>query len=470
MSEGPASRSRQSSQMAGIAAVVTAAIAFAAVLGLWHRGGGGFDTAWLPSWDARLAFRLDGLGALYAVLATGVGVAVFAYATAYVPRHLEREGRPQAEGRRFHALMVLFMMAMVGLSTAQDLLVLFVFWDLTAITSYYLIGFDRQHREARLSALMALLVTGVSAVLLLIGILIVRAELGTTSIPELLGRVGQGGPMLTLAGALIAAGEVAGDRVEQDAALVGGVAVVVAVGAAKAALGGRAGDDRSGTHRMLPPGWGDGWVRRRAGSPPASAARADGLGGGVARHVVWDCGRPAGRLLPVDPDHGGLQQVVVVTAGGLGEEAVDLFLGHPGLAQGRGGAAQDGEGVAVLAGQLHLDFGVAGLGGILRRGWGAGRRVGVVAGEEADPVAGVGQDGQGAAVVPGDVDGGLGGVGNAGDGAAVTGPQAGVGVVGGDQLDAVAGGAFHGGLPAARGGDEPSWWRAGSGRSPSWAP
>jgi multicomponent Na+:H+ antiporter subunit A len=201
MSEDPASGTRRSSQVAGIAAVTTAAVAFAATLALWLRGGGGFDTAWLPSWDARLAFRLDGLGALYAVLATGIGVAVFAYASAYLPRHLEHEGRPQAEGRRFHALMVLFMVAMVGLSTAQDLLVLFVFWDLTAIASYLLIGFDRQHREARLSALMALLVTGVSAVLLLIGILILRAELGTTSIPELLVRVGQGGPMVTLAGA-----------------------------------------------------------------------------------------------------------------------------------------------------------------------------------------------------------------------------------------------------------------------------
>src|SRR4029453_11202704 len=171
MSEGPASSSRQPSRVAGIVAVATAATAFLAVLWWWRRGGGGFDTAWLPSWDARLAFRLDGLGALYAVLATGVGVAVFAYATAYVPRHLEHEGRPQAEGRRFHALMVLF-----------------VFWDLPAITSYFLIGFDRQRREARLSALMALLVTGVSAVLLLIGILILRAEDGTTSNPVLRGR------------------------------------------------------------------------------------------------------------------------------------------------------------------------------------------------------------------------------------------------------------------------------------------
>ena len=196
---------------AGIAAVALAVVAFVAVLGAWLAGGGGFDIAWLPTWDARLAFRLDGLGALYALLATGIGVAVFTYATAYLPRHLEHEQRPQADGRRFHALMALFLVAMVGLATAQDLLLLFLFWDLTAIASYLLIGFDRQHREARLSALMALLVTGVSAVLLLIGILVLRAEYGTTSIPELLGRAATGpaGPAVTLAGALIAVGALA---------------------------------------------------------------------------------------------------------------------------------------------------------------------------------------------------------------------------------------------------------------------
>ena len=202
-------RSIGSAAAAGVAAAALAVVGAVAVLAVWRAGGAGFDVAWLPSWGARLAFRLDGLGALYGLLATGIGVAVFTYATAYLPRHLEHEERPQAEGARFHALMALFMVAMVGLSTAQDLLLLFVFWDLTAIASYLLIGYDRQHREARLSALMALLVTGVSAVLLLIGILIVRAELGTTSIPELLGRVGQGGPLLTLAGALIAAGALA---------------------------------------------------------------------------------------------------------------------------------------------------------------------------------------------------------------------------------------------------------------------
>ena len=178
------------------------------VLATWLAGGAGIDVAWLPSWGARLALRLDGLGALYGLLATGIGVAVFTYATAYLPRHLEHEERPQADGARFHALMVLFMVAMLGLATAQDLFLLFVFWDLTAITSYFLIGYDRQHREARLSALMALLVTGVSAVLLLIGLLVLRAEFGTSSIPELLERA-QGGPAVTLAGALIAVGALA---------------------------------------------------------------------------------------------------------------------------------------------------------------------------------------------------------------------------------------------------------------------
>jgi multicomponent Na+:H+ antiporter subunit A len=67
--------------VAGVAAVAAAVVAVALVLVGWRSGGGGFDVAWLPSWGARLAFRLDGLGALYGLLATGIGVAVFTYAT-----------------------------------------------------------------------------------------------------------------------------------------------------------------------------------------------------------------------------------------------------------------------------------------------------------------------------------------------------------------------------------------------------
>jgi multicomponent Na+:H+ antiporter subunit A len=174
----------------------------AAVLVLWARGGGSVAYAWAPSLDLNLSFDLDGLGALYGLLATGIGAAVFTYASAYMPRRLEGRAHPAAEGRRFFGLLALFMVSMVGLATAQDLILLFVFWDLTAIASYFLIGFDRKSAEARVAAMMALLVTGISAVLLLIGALILYAEYGTFSIPALAEAIEPGG-LVTLAGALI---------------------------------------------------------------------------------------------------------------------------------------------------------------------------------------------------------------------------------------------------------------------------
>ncbi len=117
-----------------------------------------------------------GWALLYGLLAAGVGALVFAYASAYVPRHLAQQDRPAARRRGCTAPMVLFLVSMIGLTTARDLIALFVFWDLTAVASWLLIGFDRDDRDARLSALMALLVTTISAVLMLVGILMLRAR------------------------------------------------------------------------------------------------------------------------------------------------------------------------------------------------------------------------------------------------------------------------------------------------------
>jgi multicomponent Na+:H+ antiporter subunit A len=169
-------------------AVLLAAVVAAALGAAWSAGGVSVDSAWAPTWGLRLSFELDGLAAEYGLLAAGIGVLVFAYASAYVPRHLAHQGRPRREEARLHAAMALFLVSMVGLATAQDLVLLFVFWDLTAVASWLLIGFDRQDRGARLSALMALLVTTVSAVLMLVGILMLRAEFGTTQLEELFSR------------------------------------------------------------------------------------------------------------------------------------------------------------------------------------------------------------------------------------------------------------------------------------------
>src|SRR5918911_4537201 len=101
--------------------------------------------------------------------------------------------------------MALFAVAMVGLATAQDLILVFVFFDLTAVCSYFLIGFDRAEREARTAALMALLVTVVSAVAMLVAAVLLYAAHGTFSIPELLALAGPG-PTTTIAAALLAGG------------------------------------------------------------------------------------------------------------------------------------------------------------------------------------------------------------------------------------------------------------------------
>ncbi|HET6547024.1 MAG TPA: hydrogen gas-evolving membrane-bound hydrogenase subunit E [Solirubrobacter sp.] len=193
-------RARQASAWAAVASAVAG---FAAILAGRLAGGGAFDVAWAPTLGLRLDLALDGLGGLYGLLATGIGAVVFAYGATYLPWHLDHEGRPQSEARRFWPWMVVFMASMVGLACARDLILLFVFFDLTAVASYFLIGFDRDRRDARGAALMALLVTGVSAVALLIGAVLLHRAYGTFSLPALFERA-RGDTTTAVAGALIA--------------------------------------------------------------------------------------------------------------------------------------------------------------------------------------------------------------------------------------------------------------------------
>ncbi|HEU0116658.1 MAG TPA: proton-conducting transporter membrane subunit, partial [Thermomicrobiales bacterium] len=193
---------RKRPRFAALAAQASAALALAAVFWNIARMGGDIDLPWLPSWGARLSFTFDGISALYTLLASGIGLAVFIYAGRYLPLHLHHGHRPAAAATPFFALLALFMGAMIGLATARDLLLLFIFWDLTAIASYGLIGFD--HTEAaRRGSLMALLVTVTSALLLLVGTLILGAAYGTFDIAALSLR-GRPSATLSVAVALMA--------------------------------------------------------------------------------------------------------------------------------------------------------------------------------------------------------------------------------------------------------------------------
>lgn len=132
--------------------------------------------AWLPSLGVELAFRLDGLAALFALLVTGIGALVLVYAGGYLAGD-QRRGR-------FFATLLAFQGAMLGVVLADDAITLFVFWELTSVTSYLLIGFDHERAGGRAAALKALLVTGAGGLALLAGLLLLAiagGDLGAAS-------------------------------------------------------------------------------------------------------------------------------------------------------------------------------------------------------------------------------------------------------------------------------------------------
>ncbi|MFO7179187.1 MAG: proton-conducting transporter membrane subunit [Pseudomonadota bacterium] len=133
--------------------------------------------AWAPALDIEMALHFDGLSGTYLLLITGIGALIALFAVPYeIPaRHVGG----------FDSLMVGFMGAMQGLVLADDLLTLFVFWELTSITSYLLIGFDSEKREARAAARQALLITSTTAMAMLFGFLLLGELAGTRRISEL---------------------------------------------------------------------------------------------------------------------------------------------------------------------------------------------------------------------------------------------------------------------------------------------
>ena len=127
---------------------------------------------WIPDLGVAFDLRLDAFGALMVLLISGVGVLVFGFAAAYLPSEGEGVGR-------LTGLLVLFSGAMVGLVLADNLLVLYLFWELTSVTSFLLIGNDHRRAEARAAALQALLVTGTGALAMLAGFLLLGQAAGT---------------------------------------------------------------------------------------------------------------------------------------------------------------------------------------------------------------------------------------------------------------------------------------------------
>ncbi|SOE00547.1 Na+/H+ antiporter subunit A [Blastococcus haudaquaticus] len=155
---------------------------------------------WVPALDLDVALRLDALSLTFALLVTGVGALVLLYCARYF--------EPGDEGTgRFAGTLTAFAGSMLGLVLADDLLLLYVFWELTTVFSYLLIGGSGTKLAARRAASQALILTTAGGLAMLIGLIMLGETSGSYLLSEVVAEPGSGpllvaGTMLVLAGAV----------------------------------------------------------------------------------------------------------------------------------------------------------------------------------------------------------------------------------------------------------------------------
>ena len=155
---------------------------------------------WLPQIGLDFSLRLDGLAWMFAGLVLGIGALVVLYAHYYLS--------PRDSTRRFYSCLLLFMGAMLGMVLSGNLLLLMVFWELTSISSFLLIGFWSHRKDAREGARMALIVTGGGGLALLAGVLLIGRIVGSFDLDMVLasGEIIRNSPLYPWALLLVLAG------------------------------------------------------------------------------------------------------------------------------------------------------------------------------------------------------------------------------------------------------------------------
>ncbi len=138
-----------------------------------------YSWPWIPSLDINFSILADGLSTFYGLVVSGMGILIVLYACSYMDSHAKEHGR-------FYAYLVFFMASMLGTVFSDNLMLLFVFWEMTGIASFLLIGFNHEKEESRRGARMALLVTGSTGLIMMTGIIFLGLNTGTYSITEIM--------------------------------------------------------------------------------------------------------------------------------------------------------------------------------------------------------------------------------------------------------------------------------------------
>lgn len=136
------------------------------------------ETSWIPSFDINFITYLDGLSMIFGLLITGIGALVIIYSIYYLST--------EQSLTHFYIYLLLFMGSMLGIVFSDHLMVLYVFWELTSISSFLLIAFWYQRKGSRYGAKKALLITIFGGLAMLIGFLMLYVVTGTFSIREII--------------------------------------------------------------------------------------------------------------------------------------------------------------------------------------------------------------------------------------------------------------------------------------------
>lgn len=144
---------------------------------------------WVPALGLDFTLMVDPLGLMFAGLVLGIGLLVVIFAHAYLSA-----GEATA---RFFASLMLFQGAMLGIVIAGNVLLLLVFWELTSLSSFLLIGFWQHRHDARQGARMALAITGGGGLALIGGMVLLGLVAGSFDLATILerGAVVQASPL-----------------------------------------------------------------------------------------------------------------------------------------------------------------------------------------------------------------------------------------------------------------------------------
>lgn len=134
--------------------------------------------SWLPQLGIDFSFRLDSLGLLFALLISGIGTLIYIYAYYYL--------NPKNSLSKLYLLLMLFMAAMLGISLSNNLIILLVFWELTSISSFLLVGYWSNYEAAQRGSRMALTITGLGGLAMLGGFVLLGQITGTYQLDQIL--------------------------------------------------------------------------------------------------------------------------------------------------------------------------------------------------------------------------------------------------------------------------------------------